>query len=139
MRRSWRWSVASPASATALIEQTLDAGITLDIAYPNVPFTPPSNGDSWLKEDIIWGTGRVETKDGRNVVIGVLQLAVFSPKDGGDGEGLAFAETARDLFNRLDLAADVRFGAASGPVARFEENWRSLVVSVPFQVFETVT
>jgi len=137
----------TPAAARAAVEVAINAawGTTTTIAWPNVPFTPPLNNAKWLKVDWIWGNGAVQTKGatgGRNTVTGVLQLAIYGPKDQGDGTLDTLAETARALFNRKRLASpntDVMFGAASGPVRLFEESWRSLVVSVPFRVEETVT
>jgi hypothetical protein len=137
----------TPAAARAAVEQAIYSawGSTTTIAWPNVAFTPPSGSAKWLKVDWIWGNGNVQTKGvtgGRNVVTGVLQLAIYGPKDQGDGALDILAETARAIFNRKRLAspnADVMFGAASGPVRLFEESWRSLVVSVPFRVEETVT
>ncbi len=137
----------TPDAAADAIETALASawGATTLVAWPNVPFTPPATG-SWLKVDFIWGNGAVLTKTvpavgGINSVTGVLQLAVFGPKDSGDGSISALAETARAIFNRKRLASpndDVWFGAVSAPVALFEESWRSLVVSAPFRVLETV-
>lgn len=131
----------TPDAAADAIETAIGIawGTTTPVAWANVPFTPPTTG-SWLKVDLIWGNGFVITKDGRNVVIGVLQLGIFGPKDGGDGALSALAETARAIFNRKRLAnpnADVVFDAMSGPHAAFEESWRSLILSAPFQVYET--
>jgi Bacteriophage related domain of unknown function len=134
----------SPAAARAVIEQRIESqwGATTVIAWPNVPFTPPATA-SWLKVDFIWGQGSVMTKGagGLDLVTGVLQLAIFSPKDTGDGASDALAESARAMVNRFRFGSpneSVMFGAASGPVKQFEESWRSVIVSAPFRVHEAV-
>lgn len=132
----------TPGAATRVIEQAVETawGTTTTVAWPNVPFTPDPAA-SWLKVDFIWGNGALSTKDRLNRTTGVLQLAIFTPKGAGDGVGLSLAETARAIFNRERLVApnqDIMFGATSGPVARFEESWRSFVLSTPFQVDEVV-
>lgn len=136
----------TPDAAADVIETAIAAAAIVpsaNVRWPNVPFTPPATG-SWLKVDFIWGNGAVLTKgtaNGVNSVTGVLQLALFGPKDSGDGVLSALAETARAVFNRKRLASpneDVMFGAVSAPVSVFEESWRSLIVSAPFRVYETV-
>lgn len=132
----------TPAAAASIIETAINAAWTSTaIAWANVPFTPPAAGN-WLKVDFIWGAGTIWTKDGVAAVTGILQLAVFGPKDTGDGALDTAAESARAIFNQVRLASpnqDVMFGAVSGPVKRFEESWRSVVVSAPFRVIEVVT
>lgn len=137
----------TPDAAADAIETLFGTtwGATTPVAWANVPFTPPDTG-SWVKFDFIWGGNSVLTKTvpsigGINSVVGIVQLAVFGPKDSGDGSISALAETARAIFNRKRLASpndDVWFGAVSAPVALFEESWRSFVVSAPFRVLETV-
>lgn len=136
----------TPDAAADAIEPLIDTWATaqgITVAWPNVNFTPPATAN-WAKVDFIWGTGAVWTKgvtNGLNAVTAVLQLAVFGPKDGGDGGLSALAETARAVFNRKRLASpndEVTFGAVSGPVTQFEESWRSLVLSAPFRVVETI-
>ncbi|HEX9239205.1 MAG TPA: phage tail terminator-like protein [Candidatus Bathyarchaeia archaeon] len=137
----------TPDAAADAIETALATawGTTTPISWANVPFMPPDTG-SWLKVDFIWGNGAVLTKTvpavgGINSIVGIVQLAVFGPKDLGDGAISALAETARAIFNRKRLASpndDVMFGAVSAPVALFEESWRSFVVTAPFRVLETV-
>lgn len=137
----------TPAAANLVIKPAINtawvAGPNTPVAWPNVPFTPPAG--PWLKVDVIWGNGRAATKGtagGVNFVSAILQLAIFAPKDAGDGSLYTLAEAARALFNRRRLAspnADILFGAASGPVIRNEESWRSLVVSTPFTVHEVVS
>ena len=131
----------SPASAASAIETAIASGWTATpIAWPNVPFTPPTDG-SWLKVNFLWGNGQILTKGGLASIVGILQLAVFTPNDMGDGDVDASAETARALFNQLRLASpnqDVMFGSVSGPVKQNEESWRSVVLSCPFECQETV-
>lgn len=130
----------STATTMRVIEREIETkwGSTTPIAYPNVQFTPPATG-SWLKLDVVWGNGTLATKDSWNRTTGILQLAIFAPKGNGDGAGAALAELARTLFNRRRLASPdraVMFGAASGPVTRFEESWRTFIITTPFQVEE---
>jgi hypothetical protein len=136
----------TPAAARPVIEAAIETGWAgaTTVAYPNRPFTPPATGN-WLKVDFVWGNASVLTKGvtfGLNSVVGILQLAVFGPKDKGDGALMTLAETARALVNRKRFAspnADIMFGAVSGPRTLYEESWRSLVISAPFQVVETVS
>ena len=133
----------TPAAAVGVIQTALRSVWTsTPIAWPNVDFTPPATG-GWLKVDFIWGNGahRSHGATRRHSVTGVLQLAIFVPKGTADGALDTAAETARDIFNGVRLASpnqDVVFGAASGPVKRFEESWRSAVISIPLQVYESV-
>ena len=136
----------TPAAARPVIEAAIATGWAgaTTVAYPNRPFTPPATGN-WLKVDFIWGSSSVLTKGvtfGLNSVVGILQLSIFGPKDKGDGALMTLAETARAMVNRKRFAspnADIMFGAVSGPRTLYEESWRSLVVSAPFQVIETVS
>lgn len=128
------------ATTMRIIEQTLATrwGTTTDIAWPNIPYTPPASA-SWLKVDVVWGNGVFATKDSWNRTTGILQLAIFAHVGSGDGTLLSLVEQARLIFNRQRLAApyqSVMFGAASGPVMRFEESWRSAIVTTPFFVEE---
>jgi hypothetical protein len=136
----------TPDAAMDVIEPLIETWATaqsVTVAWPNVDFTPPATAN-WAKVDFIWGAGAIFTKgaaNGQNVVTGILQLALFGPKDGGDGALSALAETARAVFNRKRLASpndEVTFSAVSGARTMFEESWRSLVLSAPFQVVETV-
>lgn len=138
----------TPAAARPIIEAAIATGWAgaTTVSYPNRPFTPPTTGaQTWLKVDFIWGGASVMTKGttfGLNSVVGILQLSVFGPKDKGDGALMTLAENARAIINRRRFASpnqDIIFGAASGPRPLFEESWRSLVVSAPFQVIETVS
>lgn len=130
--------MSTPLEAVHTIEAVIAAAVTDDtrISWPNVPFTPPTSGP-WFKVDFMWGIGNIGTKDGLTVTTGVLQLVVFDRKDSGDGQLDLQAQAVKALFNRQRMG-EVWFGAASGPVRLFEESWRSLVVSVPFRVLETV-
>ncbi len=131
----------TPAAAMSAIETIIAAAWTsTPIAYPNIRFTPPDEGN-WIKLDYIWGNGQIYAKGGLGAVTGILQVSVFGPKDVGDGALDTDAETLRALFNQVRLASpntDVMFGAVSGPLRQFEESWRSIVLSAPFQVLETL-
>jgi hypothetical protein len=138
----------TPAAAARAIEAAVLTawGTTTPIAWPNVPFTPPTTSTAkWLKVDFVWGSGAVATKGltgGLNRVTAFLQLTVFGPKGQGDGTLYTLAETARALFNRRRLATpyrDICFGATSGPTPIFDESWRALVITAPFQVEDVIS
>lgn len=135
----------STVAAARIIETQLATswGATTPIAWPNVPFTPPSTGE-WIKIDFLWGTGAVVAKRavgfiGLSSVAGVLQISIFGPKGSGDGSLQSLAETTRLIWTRTRYTdfsnADVWFGVPSGPVSIFDEAWRALVVSAPFRVY----
>lgn len=135
----------TPAAAVGVVQTLVKNTWTLGstaISWPNVDFTPPASG-LWLKVDWIFGAGfeRSHGATKRHSVTAVLQLAIFAPKGSADGPLDSAAQTMRAAFNGLRMASpnqDVVFGAASGPVKRFEESWRSAVVSIPMQVYESV-
>jgi hypothetical protein len=108
------------------------------IRWPNVHYTPPSE-DSWLSVDILWGDGFLATKNGRNTLIGVVNLNVFVPVGNGDGTLAELCDDARDMLNRWS-GSGVSFDAPSGP--RFstgtDSKWRQGTVSCGFQVDEEV-
>jgi hypothetical protein len=94
----------------------------LQVAYQNVPFTPPNNA-SWIQTSILWGDsayltilttntrGTGEGYDRRN---GTLVMNVFSPRGEGPGTALTIAQRCIDLFSRLQLE-NIKFDAANGP------------------------
>jgi hypothetical protein len=123
--------------------QTIEARIAAQwantrIRWPNVPYKPPDN-KSWMSVDVLWGDGFIQTKNGRNTLVGVLNLNVFVPVGGGDGSLAELCDDARDMINRLEVS-NVRFDAPSGP--RFsidaDSKWRQGTVSCAFSIDETV-
>lgn len=136
--------------ATTTIETTLDTiegrietlwvvggNPRTTIRWPNVPFTPPDDA-AWIAVDTLWGDGFLETKDGLNVVVGVVNINVFIPTGHGDGDLLLLVDHARDMFNRVGVSG-VRFGVPSGPTFAEESKWRQGTVSCAFSVEETIT
>lgn len=108
----------------------------LQVAYQNVPFTPPNNA-SWIQTNIIWGDSAYMTIlttsargtgagfDRRN---GTLVFNVFSPRGEGPGAGLTIAQRCIDLFSRLQLQ-NIKFDPANGP--------RSVEPAAPQGFFQT--
>lgn len=125
--------------------QASDGDALTKIAWPGVAFTPPepkfaTTKYSWLKVDIVWGEGQLSTKNGRNTIVGILELGVFVPDRARGLKTLhTLTDTARDIANRLETSG-VRFGVPSGPVDVPEDSgWLHRAISVPFTVDETVT
>jgi len=108
------------------------------IRWPNVHYTPPDD-QSWLSVDILWGDGTVATKNGRNVIVGVLNLNVFVPAGQGDGALAELCDDARDMINRWS-GSGVRFSAPSGPRLSLsaDSKWRQGTVTCGFTMDEEV-
>lgn len=108
------------------------------IRWPNVAYSP-EEGKTWLSVNILWGDGFIATKNGRNNLVGVLFLTVFSPVGRGDGAISELADDARDMVNRLEVSG-VRFAAPSGPSFSTETatKWRQAQVTCSFSVEEEV-
>ena len=99
------------AAIEARIATEFASAPVLQVAYQNVPFTPPNNA-SWLQAFITWGDsayltiltesnrGTGEGYDRRN---GALTFNIYTPRGEGPGAGLTIAQRCIDLFSRLQL------------------------------------
>jgi len=122
------------------------ASPALQVAYQNVPFTPPNNA-SWIQTNIVWGDsayltiltsatrGTDEGYDRRN---GTLSFNIFCPRGQGVGAALTIAQRCIDLFSRLQLQ-NIKFDAASGPriiEPAGPEGFYQAQVSITFEAYE---
>lgn len=122
------------------------AAPAIQVAYQNVPFTPPNNA-SWIQTQILWGDsayltvltsatrGTGEGFDRRN---GVLSFDIFTPRGQGPGAGLTIAQRCIDLFSRLQLQ-NIKFDPANGPVTAqspVPEGFFQTQVTIAFEAFE---
>lgn len=108
----------------------------IQVAYQNVPFSPPNNA-SWIQTNIIWGdsaymtiltTSTRGTGGGFDRRNGTLVFNIFSPRGAGPGAGLTIAQRCISLFTRLQLE-NIKFDPANGP--------RTIEPSVPEGFFQT--
>jgi hypothetical protein len=115
------------------------------VAYPNAPFTPPTDPKApWASLVILWGDAFPQTQGvagegrGRNSSVGIVQIDLYVPKDEARERLMANADAARDIFNRADFNG-VRCDAPSAPKpVAGDDEWDRLIVSVPFSVDELV-
>lgn len=120
------------------------ASPALQVAYENVPFTPPNNA-SWLQTSILWGDSAYATllklntaNGGRDQRNGVLTFNIFTPRGEGPGAGLVIAQRCIDLFSRLTLQSII-FDAANGPrtiEAAAPPGFFQTQVTISFSAFE---
>jgi hypothetical protein len=118
----------------------------IQVAYQNVPFTPPNNA-SWIQASIIWGDSAYMTIlttsargtgagfDRRN---GTLVFNIFAPRGAGPGAGLTIAQRCIDLFSRLQLE-NIKFDPANGPRTiepSVPEGFSQTQVTISFEAYE---
>jgi hypothetical protein len=134
------------SSAAQVIEARLSTqwGATTPILWENATDEPPDVSDGWIRPTILWGDSFLITKNGRNTIVGVLSINVYTPKNAGMGVSDGYVDDLRDAFNRLKLAgADetIRFGipTAGQAVTDPSEGWMVKNVSCPFEIDETGT
>lgn len=118
----------------------------LQVAYQNVPFTPPNNA-SWVQAFIAWGDSAYltvltesdrGTGDGFNRVNGALTFNIYSPRGEGPGTALTIAQRCIDLFSRLQLQ-NIKFDPASGPRTiepAAPEGFYQMQVAITFEAYE---
>lgn len=118
----------------------------LQVAYQNVPFTPPNNA-SWIQSRIVWGdsayltlltTSSRGTGDGFDRRNGSLTFDIFCPRGQGPGAGLTIAQRCIDLFSRLQLE-NIKFDAANGPrtiESAAPEAFSQTQVAITFEAYE---
>jgi len=132
-------NVSAEAIASRFDDQWADR---TPVAYEGADFDPPKDAP-WVRFDIVWGDGFIETMGGtgrgKNRLVGIAQAIVFVPRGQGTGELEELADTVRDAFNRIEVAS-VRFDAPSGPKPSGERapEWLSRLVDCPFEVEETI-
>jgi hypothetical protein len=118
----------------------------LQVAYQNVPFTPPNNA-SWVQAFISWGDSAYltiltesdrGTGDGFDRRNGALTFNIYSPRGEGPGAALTIAQRCIDLFSRLQLQ-NIKFDAASGPriiEPAAPEGFYQTQVAITFEAYE---
>ena len=118
----------------------------LQVAYQNVPFTPPNNA-SWIQAFISWGDSAYltiltesdrGTGDGFDRRNGALTFNIYSPRGEGPGAGLTIAQRCIDLFSRLQLQ-NIKFDPANGPrtiESAAPEGFYQTQVAITFEAFE---
>lgn len=97
-------------------------------------------GDAWLRVSLLWGDAFEEAMGiaPESTVVGVVVLDLFGAPKRGYGPLQRLGDTARDLFNMVDLGA-VRFGPSTAPRQIEErEGWLQVQVSTAFELEETV-
>lgn len=133
------------ASDTQGARAAIEAAIStvagaVQVAFPNVSFTPPDDGRLWIKPAILWGEGRMVSGGAGtagNWVTGILVLNVFGPDGEGLGDLYDLADSLRDAFTRVKIG-EARFLAPSGPKEIDDpDGWAALSVSCPFQLKES--
>jgi len=120
------------------------ASPAIQVAYQNVPFTPPNNA-SWIQATISWGDSgyvtllKLNTSNGgfdrRN---GALTFNIYTPSGQGPGAGLTIAQRCIDLFSRITLQ-NIIFDAASGPrtiETPLPQGFYQTQVAITFEAFE---
>lgn len=134
---------AKATAIEAFLDENWPEGAKTPISWPGVDFDPPDG--PWLKVDITWGDGFMETiggsGTGTNQVVGVLTLNLFDVPGQGARQIDGYADELRDLFNRAEVEG-VRFDAPSGPKPTRRPNqgthWLQRTIDVPFAVVETI-
>lgn len=124
--------------AEAVIESMLTAAFpAVAISFANIPFTPPES-TAWLRATIEWGTGALSTKPGRQTVVGIVQVEVYTPIAQGGGACRRLSDQVRAVYNSKEEDG-VRFRVPSGPRQTREDTpWYRRLVVVPFSVDELV-
>ena len=128
------------ATIEGRLKTNMASGSGTAIAWPNVPFEPPDKLESFIESVILWGEGSGITKNGRNTLVGVLNINVFSIAGRGFGPLNTIADEIRDIFNRVEVSG-VRFGipTAANPATSDKTKWVQGNISIPFTVDEVLT
>ena len=133
----------STAAIKATIEQSLVTALpTVPTDFRNVPFTPPA-GQAWLRVWVLWGASQRRTMQPTktNMLLGLVQVDIFTPQSIGEGVGMRLADQVRAVYNRRELSS-VRFDVPSGPIPLEQETinqqiWERSSIRCNFNAEET--
>ncbi len=128
------------ADARALIEA---ANLGVTIAWPNEPFTEPSNDDLWLIVEIVGGAGG-PIELGQKAwweFTGAINIYVNAPIGSGSAAALTLSKQVLNVFRGLPERAVVYLSGeiGAGEPGTDDGRWWRLPVSIEFRYQDPVT
>lgn len=122
------------AAIRTALDTKLAALGAITVAWPGVPFTPPTSG-VWYKPAILPGGVDVANGVGGSVhQNGDYQISVFAPAGAGTTALHAAADALVAYFDRVTLGTTLHTGVPEiGPLLA-EPDWLQLPVTVPYTV-----
>ena len=106
------------------------------IAWPNVPFTPPSG--PWVRFNVLDGEGswRSIGSPGSNLVgyVGAVVIQIFVPLLSGESTARDYADAAAEIFQG-QVISGIRFSPATVHILNtsLADGWHQINVSIPFR------
>lgn len=109
------------------------------VKFPNAPFTTPNN-ETWLRAS--WLPGVAEfwsygvSGSGKNIVAGICQVDIFTPKGQSDKAAYNYADTiAQSMANQQVFEGNFQLDTLQATVRPMEEEdtWFGLMVEVQFR------
>ncbi|MDX1453628.1 MAG: phage tail terminator-like protein [Oleiphilaceae bacterium] len=136
---------------TGLIVGVIDANLSYPIQWPNLPVQTSStdntpkdpNDEPWLRITILSMEDGVSTlgANGRDEVIGAMQVDIFVPKGSGDIKAYQIMEEIRATLTRGKTLTHngqfVRITSAGSRQGQDEPNWYSQIINVDFNSYLT--
>lgn len=122
------------AAIRTALEKKLNALGAITVAWPGVPFTPPTSG-LWYKPAILPGGVDVAGGVGGSVhQNGDFVVSIFSPAGSGTTALFAAADALGAHFDRVTIGTTLHTGVPEiGPLLA-EPDWLQLPVTVPYTV-----
>lgn len=122
------------AAIRTALDTKLAALGAITVAWPGVPFTPPTSG-VWYKPAILPGGVDVAAGVGGSVhQNGDYQVSVFAPSGAGTAALLTAADALVAHFDRVTLGTTLHTGVPEiGPLL-VETDWLQLPVTIPYTV-----
>lgn len=133
---------------TGLIVGVIDANLPYPTQYPNLPVqqngAPHEPSDEpWVRVTILSMEDGVSTlgAGGRDEVVGVMQIDIFTPKQSGDIKSYEIMQEIRAIFERGKVLQDngqyVRIISAGSRQGQDETNWHSQIINIEFNSYLT--
>lgn len=106
-------------------------GSTTEIAWDNVPFTPPAT--AWVRLSILPGES-FNAALGATAVRhpGVIVVQIFTPEDTGTAQARTLAQSAANVFNNARFSGIRCRAAGIFRVGTFD-GWYQMNVNIPFE------
>lgn len=133
---------------TGLIKSIVDAALPYPIQWPNLPIQNGGtnyepNNEPWIRVTILNMDDGTPTlgENGRDQVVGAMQVDVFTPKGSGDIKAYQITDELRAILNRgktLEYNSQfVRITSADSRQGTDEPDWYSQIINVEFTSYLT--